>query len=252
MILLEIRRQKWIVLVWSLLLFLLVVSSITKYDMVVSDPATNQMIAKLPRVVLIMFGMTPGLDLSVFVNYMAVTLTYTVIMASFFGVVTGHLLTSRDQEDGILEYVYTRPLTRKQILLKKYVAGICIQLFFISCFVLSLILSYVMAKQPLDSMIIPIILGHLLIQLLFYHLAFVVMSIYHKNLVYFVLIFFFVLAKITDLLNLSVFLTPFKWFDPMILLTQNWPIVPTVIVIVVMIAAIGFGYFQCQSKEVLS
>lgn len=252
MIKLEIKRQKWFILVWSILIMLLILSSITKFEVMINqDQTVNQLIEQLPRSVQIMFGIIPGIDLTNFVDYMAIVMNYTLVMVAFFGLLSGQQLWIRDTSDQIAEYLYTRPMTRRQILIKKYIAGLIIQMIYYTVVSGTIILSFVVAKQPFNFLIIRLLVGHLAMLLLFYHLGFLLKRLYQKAIGMWILLITYGIAKITDLLDIRIQLTPFKWFDSLVLIHQPLNLYILILIVISVYLLFVLTIKQFNKQELL-
>lgn len=110
----------------------------TKYTGVAVEGASfNELLAKFPRVVLAVLGIS-GVDVQTPGGYYAVLAFYAAICSAIYGVSLGAGAVNREAVDKTYEFLFTKPRSRASILSMKLMAGfLCLLLFSVLNYVFS-------------------------------------------------------------------------------------------------------------------
>lgn len=119
----ELRAGLKPFLFWTLGLFVLVFAGMVKYTGISAGGVSiNELLAQFPRVVLAVLGIV-GIDIETLGGYYAVIVYFAIICVSIYAVFLGANAVNRESIDKTYEFIFTKPRSRKYILLMKLLSG---------------------------------------------------------------------------------------------------------------------------------
>ena len=210
-------------LIWALGIIFMIAGGMSKYSAASeSGQSMNELMAKMPRYIQSLFGIG-SFDLSLATGFYGVLYLYLVIMAVIHASLLGATIISNEERDKTSEFLYSKPISRRFIITQKVLAGALLILLLngVTLFSSLAIVNMVSKGENGAFLIIPLMLGLLILQLLFYSLGLGTSSIRSNpktapSVVSGLLLFFFFLYKLIDLtpkLDLLKYFTPFAYFD---------------------------------------
>lgn len=117
-------RKRWIgVIVWSVVIFLFMLLSMTKFGSFTNDPqAVEALMKQLPETLLAVFGMS-GLDVGTITGYYGVNFIFLALMLSVHAGLLGVDIIAREEQAQTAEFLYTKPVRRASVLAQKIISA---------------------------------------------------------------------------------------------------------------------------------
>ncbi len=217
----ELRLTRTLLLIWMGLVFLLGVFTYLEY-LSLKDSLDELVVIMnaYPRILMIIFGIGEGLD-SVMSWYGCIYFWVTILSYSY-AVYLGVSCVAKEQKQGTAEFLFTKPVSRKQIVMAKAVASIC-NLFVLAAFCgLSIYISFIMPLGGLEqnSVMLTTTLGMFFTEVVLFALALLVSGLTETSRKTArrgagLLLGFYALYVIAEYLRIPAlyYLTPLKYFD---------------------------------------
>lgn len=219
----ELKANRTALIIWSVCMFLLVVSGMGKYTAYSSGgQAINEMLAKMPYSIKVLLGFN-SFDMSTISGYFALFFLYIEIAAAIHAVLLGSGILSKEERDKTTEFLMAKPVSRTSIISCKLLAA------FLNILVLNLVtlvssVALVAAynkRKDISGEIVLFMLSLFLVQLIFMTLGTALAAVLRNaksagGIATGILLGSFILSKITDLnqnLNFLNILSPFKYFS---------------------------------------
>ena len=219
----ELKIHRKSLFFWCLGMFLLVWSGMEKYSgLQLSGDAANQMLAQIPSSVRKVIGVD-SLDINTAVGFYGVLFIYILVMVAIQAVLLGTSLITKEERDKTAEFLLTKPISRKNVILEKLMSGIVIITilnFFTLCVSIYMVASHNNGNPDIKIAIL-LMFAMYLVQLIFFSLGALVGS-ESKNpkkasvLSTSMMMLAFVIYVFTGITNKLGFLTafsPFKYFE---------------------------------------
>ena len=188
------------------------------------------MLADLPKAVLVVFGMT-GFDLSTASGFYGVLFLYIAVMAAVHASLLGANVISKEERDRTSEFLFSKPVTRSSVLTGKLLAGL------VNIVVLNLatalssyyFVGYFGKGESVNADITLLMVGLLFLQLIFFSISAAVAGIVKKpksapsiaTSIMFTTFLLSYLVNFNDKLDVLKYLSPFKYFDAAVLMTDG-------------------------------
>lgn len=220
----ELKANRKSLIVWCLMIFLLVVMSIAKFEGIkTGGQDVSKLLDSMPKVVKAIFAMGSH-DITKIDGYFSVVYSLTVIAVACHSAMLGSGIISKEEADKTTEFLFVKPKSRNKIVTSKIFAVV---FNIIVLNLITLISSVVFVKKYGDGVnitneILVLMFGMFLIQLLFASIGILISVISKKSktapsrttsiilIAYIISIFVNMSDKLT---YLEVF-SPFKYFDP--------------------------------------
>ncbi|PJI08005.1 MULTISPECIES: ABC transporter permease subunit [Clostridium] len=254
----ELKANRKALIIWSLCMFLLVVSGMSKYT-VYSSGNSNELFNKMPYSLKALFGIG-SFDVSKMSGFFAFLFPYIEITAAIHAVLLGSGIIAKEERDKTTEFLMVKPISLNTILTSKLLAA------FVNVLVLNivtLISSIVMVNaynkgKDISSEIMMFILSMLIVQLIFLSLG-ALLSVFIKNskasgsAAAGILFGSFMISKITDFtdkINAINILSPFKYFSYQDIVNGNGISAGVSIISLVLIAIFSIlTYFFYRKRD---
>lgn len=239
---------------------LLVVLSFSKIDMTHQEniDLIRELLSDMPVSLQYFMSYHPQLDLSMFQDYYMLIYPYVVLIVSIYAITLGVSMVTKEELEHVSSFLYTMPLTRREILKSKLEAGMILNLVLAFSYTMVLIMIYAFrtSSQIHMSVILDIVLLGIiqtLTQLIFYMIGFLI-GVYthiHKSQQY-ALIFVvvsYMLAKLIDIFQWTFLntISIFTLLDPlkMLYLGQWQPIIVFMLLVIVSVGVVlSFNYYD--------
>ena len=227
----EMKAHRTALIWWCLGMVALIASGMAKYA--AYETAGQSIVAifeTLPKVVLVVFGMQ-GFDLTKASGFFGVLFLYIAVMGAIHAVLLGASLISKEERDRTSEFLYTKPISRGEALTAKLLAGLTnILILNIATSVSSFYsVAYYSKGAPVAKEIVLLMVGFLFLQLIFFTMSALVAGVVKRpkvapTIATSIMFLTFLLAYLVNMsenLDFLKYLTPFKYFDALALLTDG-------------------------------
>jgi ABC-2 type transport system permease protein len=217
----ELRANRKALIIWSVCMFLLVVSGMGKYT-AYSSGANNEVFDKLPHTMKALLGFGP-FDVTKVSGFFAFLVPYMVITTAIHAVLLGNGIIAKEERDKTTEFLMVKPISRKTVITYKLLAAL-VNVVIVN--IVSLVSSIMIVGsfnkgEDITGIVVMFLLSMFIVQLIFLALG-ALLSACTKNpktsgsLAIGILFATYFISKITDLtdkVNFLNLLTPFKYFS---------------------------------------
>ena len=117
------------VLFWCLGILLFIAASMQKYSAFSMDPASLNILNQLPQPLQDMFGVG-YLDFTKISGFYGMVYPFLTLMAAVHASMLGAVIISREERDGVSEFLYAKPASRLRILTAKCLSALTSTLVF--------------------------------------------------------------------------------------------------------------------------
>lgn len=254
----EMKAHRWALMWWSVGMVALVSSGMAKYAAYeTAGQSINEIFATLPKAVLAVFGMQ-GFDLLKASGFYGVLFLYIGVMGAIHAALLGASLISKEERDRTSEFLYTKPISRHLALTAKLLAGLTnIVIFNIATTLSSLyFVDYFSKGESVSSEITLLMVGLFFIQLIFFSIGALVAGVVRKpkaapsiaTSIMFLTFLISYLVNMSENLDFLKYVTPFKYFDALTLLTEAQldPVYVGMSVLIVTLCVFGTYYFYSR------
>lgn len=254
----ELKANRKALIIWSLCMFLIVLSGMSKYT-VYSSGNSNELFNKMPYSLKALFGIG-SFDMSKMSGFFASLFPYIELTAAIHAVLLGSGIIAKEERDKTTEFLMVKPVSLNTILTSKLLAA------FVNVLVLNivtLISSIVMVNnynkgKDISGEIVMLILSMFIVQLIFLSLG-ALISVFMKNskisgsAAAGILFGSFIISKITDFtdkINIINVLSPFKYFSYQDIVNGNGISASISIISLVLITIFsGLAYFFYRRRD---
>jgi ABC-2 type transport system permease protein len=196
-----------------------------------SNQSLNELVTQLPPAVGVLLGIRGSSDLSTASGYFGLCYYYLAVAATIHASMIGAGIISKEERDRTTEFLVAKPLTRKQIISEKLLAGFanCLLLNIVTTLSSIIMVGYFNHGDVLAQEILKLMVGMSVLQLIFMLVGTAIAAI-SKNpkssasIAIVILLFALMLAKMIDM-NSGIdglkYLTPIKYFEAEQLLLQG-------------------------------
>lgn len=254
----ELKANRKALIIWSVCMFLLVLSGMGKYTAYASGQ-NNEIFNKMPYSIKALVGMG-SFDVTTMAGYFAMMFLYIELTASVHAVLLGASIISKEERDKTTEFLMVKPVSRKTIITSKFLAAL-VNIFILN--IVSFASSVVMVTaynkgNDISGEIAMFILSMFIVQLIFLSIGAAISASIRNpkasgSLSVGILLTSFVISKITDLtdrVNVLNLFSPFKYFNYKNLVDGNGLKFGIVILSLVLVAVLSFlTYFYYQKRD---
>ncbi|MFB6804163.1 ABC transporter permease subunit [Peribacillus butanolivorans] len=137
----EMKYHRKSLIFWSIGVFLMVTSGMTKYEAYSSSgQSINDLIADIPKSLRAVLGFS-DLDLTKASGYYGMLFLYLLLMATIHAVMLGATIIAKEERDKTSEFLFVKPVSRSKVITNKLLAAFTnIVIFNLATFVSSIIL----------------------------------------------------------------------------------------------------------------
>ena len=247
----ELKAHRWGLVFWSLGMMAMVGSGMAKYAAFeTAGQSVTDMLKQIPQAVQAVFGMT-GFDLSTASGFYGMLYLYLAVMGAIHAALLGANLLSKEERDRTSEFLYAKPVSRGRILTGKLLAGLVnvVALNLVTLFSSIYFVDYASKEAPIVGEILLLMAGLLFLQLVFFSIGAVVAGIVRKpkaapSIATSIMFFTFLLSYLVNMsenLDALKYLTPFKYFDAAVLMSDGGfdPLYVALSTAIIVLAVIG-------------
>lgn len=217
----ELKANRKALIIWSVCIFLLVLSGMSKYT-VYSSGNSSEIFNKMPYSLKALLGMG-SFDVTKMSGFFAFLFPYLEITTAIHAVLLGSSIIAKEERDKTTEFLMTKPVSLSTIITSKLLAAF-INILIVN--VVTLISSILIVNaynkgKDISGEIAMFLLSMFIVQLIFLSMG-ALLSAFMKNpkasgsVAAGILFGSFVISKITDLtdkINVINVLSPFKYFS---------------------------------------
>lgn len=218
----ELKANRKALIIWSVCMFLLVLSGMGKYTAYSAGGDAAKVFKDIPATMKAVLGMG-SLDVTTMSGYFAMLFIYTELAVAIHAVLLGTHIIAKEECDKTTEFLLIKPISRASVVTSKLLAALFnVVVVNIVTLISSLALVPVYNKgADISGEVTLCILSMFLIQLLFLSLGAALAAILRNpkssgSLGTGLLLVAYVIARITDMttrLNFLNLLSPFKYFN---------------------------------------
>lgn len=245
----ELKSNLRSMIIWSLAVSFLVAIWMIEYESFAGNPDINQFMNSMPQGLLRALGMGE-LTLSSLNGFIGSISLYLYLLLGIHGVLLGSTIISKEERDMTAEYLFSLPISRRQVIIAKTTSAIINLLLLNIVTLAAMILSTIGYNKGEDfyGFIGLLFLAIFIIQIVFLSIGMLVSSLnkrYKKsgNISVGVLMITFLISSLinmVDSLDFLKYITPFQYFDASYILNQL-NLEPVYIVISIVIVIIGIA-----------
>ncbi|MGE7760305.1 ABC transporter permease subunit [Peribacillus sp. NPDC097895] len=219
----EMKHHRKSLIFWSIGVFLMVTSGMTKYEAYSSSgQSINDLIADIPKSMRAVLGFS-DLDLTKASGYYGMLFLYLLLMATIHAVMLGATIIAKEERDKTSEFLFVKPVSRSKVITTKLLAAFTnIVIFNLATFVSSIILLGKYSDgEAVNGEIAILMAAMLFLQVLFMVIGSALAAVKKKpktaaSVAAGILLLTYMLSIVIDL-NENIeglrYLTPFKYFE---------------------------------------
>lgn len=217
----ELRANRKALMIWSVCMFLLVVSGMGKYTAYSSGGASSEVFNQMPTTIKALLGIG-SFDVTTMSGFYALLFLYIELTAAIHAVLLGSSIIAKEERDKTTEFLMSKPISRTTVITSKLAAALVnIVVLNLITWISSLMMVAAYNKgKDISSEISLFLLSMFIIQLIFLSLGAVFAACLRNpkssgTVATGVLLGSFMISKITDLTDQLSFLNvlvPFKYF----------------------------------------
>ena len=114
----ELRANRKALIIWCVCVFFMSVAGMYKFE-ALGSTGISDMMSQFPKIIAVMFGAVPGLDLGTAEGFYGMLYTYLLIMAGIYAILLAAGILAKEERDKTTEFLVVRPVTRAQIVTQK-------------------------------------------------------------------------------------------------------------------------------------
>lgn len=120
----ELKALRKSLVIWCLGIFAMVAGGMSKYGATEnSGQSINELMASMPKAMQAIMG-TGSLDLTTVSGYYGILFLYLIVMTTIHAVMLGANIISKEERDKTAEFLLVKPISRKQVILSKWMASL--------------------------------------------------------------------------------------------------------------------------------
>lgn len=243
----ELKANRKALIIWSVCMFLLVLSGMSKYTAYSGGGASSEIFDKMPHTLKALLGIG-SLDVTSMKGFFAFLFPYIEITAAIHAVLLGNSIIVKEERDKTTEFIIVKPVSRFTIITQKLIAA------FLNIVILNIItlisciagVSSFNKGPDITGEILVFDLNLLIVQMIFLFLGALLAASFRKpkgsgSIAVSILLAGYVIAKVTDIndkLAALNILSPFKYFDLVDIANGNG--LNAIIVILTLLLSAGF------------
>lgn len=258
----ELKANRKALIIWSISMFLLVLSGMAKYKAYSSAGAANALFLDMPPSIKILLGFG-SFDVTTISGFFALLFLYIELAAALHAALLGAGIIAKEERDKTTEYLMTKPVSRAAVITSKLMAAL-VNIIVINVVSLVSSIFVVAAYDKATDISVKISLFFLsmfIVQLIFLSFG-AFLAAFMRNpkssgsFAVAVLLIGFVISKLTDLtetLNFLNLFSPFKYFSYYKLEGGgglNFTIVILSLVLVAVLTASTYYFYQRRDLNV--
>ncbi|ACL76499.1 ABC transporter permease subunit [Ruminiclostridium cellulolyticum] len=218
----ELKANAKALIIWSVCIFLLILSSMGEYTAYSSGEGGGDVFEKMPYSLKALMGMG-SFDVTTIIGYFAMLFVYIELAVAIHAILLGSGIIAKEERDKTTEFLMVKPVSRTKVITSKLLAAfVNVVIINLISFASSLIMIDIYNKgEDITEKIVVFFVSMFIVQLIFMSLGAALASVMNKPkasgaAAAGILMGAFVIAKVTDLtdkVNVINVLSPFKYFS---------------------------------------
>ena len=256
----EFKRLLKSCIIWSLVcgaLITLFMSLFPTMEDMGMKQIVNDKMGGMPVEILKAFNIDSSMDFTDIFNYLGYAIQYIAMASAVYGAILGVNSLIREESQGTIEFLYSKPINRLKIVTSKLCAIVAI--FYVYILIIGAItmgVCYMVKPEDVEVMnlimnIKVVFIGILLLGLIFISLGTLISSIVKSDKgaipisigIFFVSYFLGIIGKLKDSFNWLKYFSPFDYYAPSEILKDGFEVKFIIIGIYVIIISIISSYF---------
>lgn len=255
----ELKSNRKALIIWSVCMFLLVVSGMGKYTAYSAGGDAAAVFKGIPATMKAVLGMG-SLDVTTMGGYYGMLSLYIELAVAIHAVLLGSHIIAKEERDKTTEFLLIKPISRTTVVTSKLLAALFnVVVVNLVTLVTSLALVPIYNKGgDISGEIIQFTLSMFIVQLIFLSLGAAIAAVLRNpkssgSLGSGILLVGYVISRITDMtthLNVLNLLSPFKYFDINDIVAGNGLNLGIVLLSLVLVVLFSFStYFFYQKRD---
>lgn len=263
----ELKRLVKPCIIWTIICAAIIILFMSMFpsmkDMGLSEAIFSKL-NSLPPAMLEAFNLSGGINFSNLGDFMCYTLQYFAMIVAIYGVTLGVNALSKEEFEGTIEFLYSKPVTRNRIITTKLLASVTILNIFIFLVGIStIIINLIVAPDNMEKNIIindtfMIFGGIILIGYIFMSIGFfisVLFKVRKNNIstaigVFFITYVLGIIGKLKNDISFLKYFSPIDYFLPFNLLDSGFEAKYIVITIIIIPILIAITYYKYNKKDI--
>lgn len=261
----EFKRQFKYCLVWSSICSFLIVFFMSIFPSMKSSLMKDIVIAKLdmlPNDFLTAFNFV-GINLTNIIDFLAYCMQYISLVSGIYASILGVSLLIKEETDKTIGFLYSKPVTRKNILTSKIIAASLIYLLYI-CIVTVFVMIICFSVKPHEVLalklfkdIISISLGTLFLGYIFMGISIFISTIIKSSKqgisiaagLFFITYFLGIIGKLNGDIRILKYLSPAHYVIPSNIIKNGFEIKYVLIGCIIILISIMLSYITYSKKD---
>ena len=262
----ELKKESKSIMTWSVITGLVLILFMAMFPTMENSDMMDIVMAKmdaLPSAMLEMFNISSAVDFSNIIDYFAYAFQFILMVVCVYGAILGTNALSSEENEGTIEFLYSKPITRSSIVSKKIIVSV-ISLF-ILIMVLGLIsIGFVIAftsdKSEIMSNILlmkEVFVGSFIAGLVFMSIGFLISVLLKENKspiqiglgVFFGTYMLGIISKLNDSFEFLKYLSPYDKFTPSEIVASGLDFGYLGISIVLIIISLGITFTLYKKRD---
>lgn len=257
----EIRSRRKHLVIWTVGVSVYMLASFGKYNAIAGDTqAIVPLLNAFPKTIQAVFGMS-GLDMTTITGYYGVVYLYLLLLLAIHAGMAGADVVIDDERDHTSEFIYTRPISRLNLLTQKFLAGLVVVSIIWAVAAVSsyLAMAYFARPETFSRELWVFLCGAALVQWVCYALGVMAAGLrgsarFAMRIIaafVFVSYLLYTYAKFTGDTPWASYVSIFSWFDAAELLrTMQLPLGATMSSLIGGLIAVGLGYVAYLRRDI--
>lgn len=218
----ELKASRRALIIWSVCMFLLVVSGMSKYTAYSSSGAGSEIFDKMPHTMKALLGIGT-FDITQMSGFFAFLFLYIELTAAIHAVLLGSGIIAKEEQGKTVEFLMAKPVSRRTVITAKLLAALVnvVILNIVTLFSSIVMVAAYNKGKAINGEILLFLASMLLVQLVFLSLGGLVAAAIRNpkssgSLAAAIVLGSFIISKITDLsdrLEALNVLAPYKYFS---------------------------------------
>jgi ABC-2 type transport system permease protein len=226
----ELKANLKSLIIWSVIVILFSLAGYSKFSAYYNNPEMLAILKDLPPAMLSTFNLT-AFNLTTISGFLGIMYIYVALMLAIAAVMWGSDYISKEERDKTVEFALTLPVTRGRVLTAKILAALvnCIVLLLVTVAITVIGAQPFKPDQGFYKYLTLVAIAFLITQLIFLAVGVFLacaMKQYRRSgsiAVWLLLVTYFisVIAGLSKNLDWLKYFSPFKYFDPAIMLHES-------------------------------
>ncbi|MGL4655252.1 MAG: ABC transporter permease subunit [Sarcina sp.] len=262
----ELKKNMKSILIWSVVTSGILALFMSMFPTMESMDMMDVMMAKmdsLPIAMLEMFNISTTMDFSNIVDYFAYSFQYILMAICIYGAILGTSALSKEEDEGTIEFLYSKPITRTSIVLKKLIVSV-ISLFILITIIGVVSFGFALVFTSGESnqieilmQIKTILVGSLIVALIFMSVGFLISVVLkdNKSPIQIGLGMFFgtyvlgIVGKLNEDFEFLKYLSPYDKYTPSEIVGNGFDVTYLAISVVVILVSLVLTFVLYKKRD---